>query len=316
MGKKILAALAVMATVLASCEYQRLDEETAMQRTPFTVEFDHSLVESIPSEYRVAFYPDDEQTRENVTAGYMVYDMTTASHELTMPAGIYRITAWNHDTEHTQTYGYGVRNDSYATTSRSAYELPHIIDSIYAHQTVLDYPDYMTHANVERFVLIPHVPDQVLTLQPDSMVIAVNMTIGGVHGLSEVIETRGSIDNVPARRYLAYDNITADTTVVIFECNVTPETNTVTAHFHLFGLEPTDLTGLNHSIILYFWMNGGRVYLPIDITELVARARQDSKRFDISIKDLNIDLREYIAPGNGYDVTVDDWDNIIIDMNL
>lgn len=321
MGKKMICSVMAVAamSLLSSCEYQNLGDAEVLQRTAFSLGFDHSAVDSVPKEYRVAFYPDDEQTRENITAGYMLFDLTTGEREIILPAGNYKVTAWNHDTEHVITEGYGVRNNLQATTnhyrSRGNFYTPRVIDSLYAGHLVLDYPDYMTHANVESFTLRSGIDGQRLILRPDSMVVTVNVNIGGVRGLSDVIEARGSIDNVPASRYMAYDNLTADSAVVIFDCNVHPAQNRIAGTFYLFGLEPTDFPNLHHRMILYFWMNTGRVYIPLDITRLVAAAR-DSKVLNIDLPDLDIDLREFVTPGSGYDVSVDDWDNIIIDMNL
>jgi hypothetical protein len=315
----LVMSAALLTSGLASCEYQSLEEMRAMERSEFTLGFAHSNVDSVPASYRVAFYPADEQTRENITNGYMLFDLLQGSHKLSLPCGSYKVTAWNHDTEHVLTNGYGTRDLVNATTqayrSRGAFDTPKVVDSLYHGQTILDYPDYMTHANVENFILQSTEAEQKLILTPDSMVVTVDLSIGGVRGLAEVLEARGSINNVAGKRYIAKDNFTEDSVVVIFDCTCQPETNTVKARFYLFGLEPTEFPNLEHKIILYFWLTAGKVYIPLDVTSLIAKARA-TKVLNVHVEDLNIDLREYVSSSSGYEVTIDEWDNIHIGIDL
>ena len=316
---KLVLSAALLVATMASCEYQSLEEMNVMERSEFTLSFAHSNVDSIPSSYRVAFYPADDQTRENITNGYMLFDLITGAHKLSLPCGSYKVTAWNHDTEHVLTNGYGTRDMVTATTqayrSRGAFDTPKVVDSLYHGQTILDYPDYMVHANVENFTLQQTEAEQKLILTPDSMVVTVDLNIGGIRGLAEVLEARGSINNVAGKRYIARDNFTEDSVVVIFDCTCLPEMNTVKARFYLFGLEPSVFPGLDHKVILYFWLNNCKVYIPLDITSLVANARR-TQVLDVHVEDLNIDLREYVSSSSGYEVTIDEWDNIHIGINL
>ena len=315
----LMTVLAVAA--LCSCDYRSLADAEVMERGEFTLAFQHERVDSVPAEYRVAFYPADERTMENITTGYMLYDLQTRDHRLSLPAGSYRVTAWNHDTEHVQTNGYGVRDQVTATTqkylSRGLYDTPKVIDSLYHDKTILDYPDYMVHANVEDFLLEPGATGQVLILHPDSMVVTVDINIGGIRGLGEAMEVRGSISNVAGTRYIAKDNLTEDSVVVMYDCTAIPEKNRVTAHFHLFGLEPTDARNLTHKVLLYFWLRtGAKVYIPIDVTKLIRAVGREASRLRITVEDMDIDLREYTTGTSGYEVAVDDWDNIVVGINL
>lgn len=317
--RKTVLMIGILAA-LASCEYRTLEDAEVLERADFTLSFRHENVDSVPSEYRVAFYPADERTLGNITRGYMLFDLRTGDRRLSLPAGRYRVTAWNHDTERVLTNGYGNKNTVSATTQQyrphGAFDTPTVVDSLYGGKTILDYPDYMVHANVEDFMLRAGTDGQVLTLHPDSMVVAVDVNIGGIRGLSDVMETRGSISNAAGRRYIAGENVTEDSVVVIFDCTAMPEENRMTAHFHLFGLEPAEAGVLSHKMILYFWMRTGRVYIPIDVTNLVRRAGKDARRLEVTIEDLGIDLREYVTAASGYEVAVDEWDDIRIGIDL
>jgi len=323
MSKRFLSRLTACMTalvMLSSCEYRDINDVGVLEKSDFILDFAHDRVDSIPMEYRVAFYPADNQTRENITMGYMLFDLLNKPSTLSLPVGTYRVTAWNHDTEHVLTKGYGNREEVVATTnqyrSRGLYDTPRVIDSLYNGQLILDYPDYMVHANVEQFILKSGGEIQRLTLHPDSMVVSVDVNIGGIRGLGNVTEARGCINNVPGTRYIAKDNVTADSAVVIFDCKVIPEESRVTAHFHLFGLEPTDFPNLEHKIILFFWLQNGRVYIPLDVTNLIRKALFGGTKVKINIDDLNIDLRDFVTPESGYDVSVEGWDNVVIGVDL
>jgi len=321
MRKRYHILLAVVASVmlLGACEYRDLEGLSVMEKADFVLDFSHDRVDSVPMEYRVAFYPADERTRENITMGYMLFDLLNKRNTLSLPVGNYRVTAWNHDTEHIQTSGYGNREEVKATTqqyhSRGVFDTPKVIDSLYQGQKILDYPDYMVHANVESFTLQSGTLGQSLVLHPDSMVISMYIEIGGIRGMQSVVEARGCINNVPGTRYIAADNLTKDTVVVMFDCQLDADQNKVRASFYLFGLNPTDHPDLEHQITLFFWLPNGKVYIPLDVTNLL-RSMAGKRNVKVDIPDLDIDLREYITPSNGYSVEVDGWDNVLIGVDL
>lgn len=305
---------------LAACEYKDLDE--GLSRVDFTLDFSHERVESTPASYRVAFFPADEETRGNITRGYRLFDVKNEPTVLSLPAGNYKVTAWNNDTEHVLTEGYGSKESLYATTMRyrsmGGYEMPKVVDSLFHGMPVLDYPDYMVHANEENFTLYEE-PGQRLTLHPDSMVITVDIKARGIRGLEWVREARGSISNVAGTRFIGEDNLTKDTVVVMFECQCDFNDSTVTAHFWLFGMEPTGAK-LDHRIIFvfYFWLDNGKVYLPVDVTDIIREEQEKGKKdhIEIVLPELDINLKDYVTSKSAYSVDVDDWDDVYIDIGF
>lgn len=318
MKKIVLTFLSVALTVLtlASCQYKDLEDESPWARRPaVTLGFEWDAVDSIPAGMRVAFYSSGEASQ-----GYVFYDVLNRDTVIRVAAGTYDVTAWNNDCSHVLTSGYSTRGSVNATTlqysTHGLYVMDEILDSIYNGQRVLDYPDYMVHANVEQFILNSGSETQRLTLHPDSMIFSMDVNVGGIRGLGNVTEARGCINNVPGTRYIAKENVTADSAVVIFDCKVIPEEERVTAHFHLFGLEPTDFPNLEHKIILFFWLQNGRVYIPLDVTNLIRKALSGGYKVKIDIPDLDIDLRDFVTPESGYDVSVEGWDNVVIGVDL
>ncbi len=313
-----LALMTIMAAVLTACQYKDLEEAV---KIPFRIDFSHSRVDSVPKSYRVAFYPADEATMENITKGYMMFDVPSTASTLELPAGRYKVTAFNNDIEHVLTDGYGSQMEMYAKTPKARPHgvsgTPIIIDSLYGGQTVMDYPDYMTHVTGYDFTLNVDEEGQRLTLTPDSMVVTVMVRVAGIKGLSHVKEVRGSINNVAGTRLIAQDNITRDTAAVIFNCRADASENTVQARLYVFGVEPTANRGLLHTLILYFWMeHGTKVYIPVDVTKILAAVSSEDKYVFIDIPDVGIDLEKYDTGKNTFNTEVEEWKDEHVELSF
>ena len=292
--------------LLASCQYKDLEDDSPWARRPaVTLGFEWDAVDSIPAGMRVAFYASGEASQ-----GYMFYDVLNRDTTIRIAAGTYDVTAWNNDCSHVYTSGYASRNTVNATTltasSHGLYVMDEILDSIYNGQKVLDYPDYMVHANRTQVQILQDVDNQRVILRPDSMVITIDMHLGGIRGLENCKSIRAAINNMRGRRYMAFDNLTEEKVAIAFEAFPNVADSCVNARFWVFGIEPEALTQDLRTLVTFFWMRGGRVFLPLDVTEAFAGLKEDDTHVVISIPDLDIDLNDYIKKG-GMDVDVDDW---------
>ena len=310
-----LMTVVVATLTLSSCEYKNLgDEESySKKKTKFMLVFDWDKVDSIPQSMRVVFYPHD---LSQYAQGYTTFDVLNRDTTIELPAGIYDVTAWNNDTEHVITSTYAKQESTYATTGNYSphgdVNMPKVLENLYHDQKVLDYPDYMVHANKMQFELSDKDNIQRLVLAPDSMVVTVEVKLHGIAGLEWCRNIRGAINNIAGKRFMAYDNLTADTVAIMFDAQAHEADSTVTAKFWVFGLEPSDLTSLQHKMIFFFWITGNQVYVPLDVTNIIARARKDDKNILIESQDLGIDLKDFVHEGNtGWTVTAEDWDNTV-----
>lgn len=307
-------------TAFSSCDYKSL-EEYSHELSTLKLDFEWARVDSVPQAMRVAFYPADDDTRSNFTLGYTFFDLpkTIWPASIKLPPGIYHVTAWNNDTEHIITDKYGSQATLFATTQdytvRGTFDIPSVLDSIYNGQRVLDYPDYMVHAN-EIDYDIQYASEQELLLRPDSMVITIDFLIRGIGGLSWVKQIRGSINNVAGKRFMAYPNRSEESVAMMFDCRYNAADSLVYGSFYVFDVEPTNLNNLIHKMVFFFWMDGGKVYLPIDITEHIANYRHEQKKIIIDIPSLGIDLRDYISSKNTFDIELDEWEDININIGF
>ena len=310
MRKLGIAYLAVVLTALSlsSCQYKDLEDDSPWSRRPaVTVGFDWGAVDSIPGGMRVAFYAVGSG---DYSQGYTFYDIGNRDSTIRIAAGTYDVTAWNNDCSHVLTGGYSLRTTVNATTlnysTHGLYVMDEILDSIYNGQKVLDYPDYMVHANKTQVKILQDVDYQRVELKPDSMVITIDVHLGGIRGLENCKSIRAAINNMWGRRYMAFDNLTEDKVAIAFDAYPNAADSCVNARFWVFGIEPSALSQDLRTLVTFFWMRGGRVFLPLDVTEAFEGLKEDDKHVVISMPDLDIDLNDYIKKG-GMDVDVDDW---------
>lgn len=314
--RQTVAATALAALALTSCEYKPLDDfDDSLMKVNVDIHFDWQNVDSVPGYMRVVFYPED---KVSYTQGYTFFDVLNRDTTVQLPAGIYGINAWNNDCEHVITTGYSEQDKAYATTGNysphgNAY-IPSVLDSIYDRQRVLDYPDYMVHASLRNFVIEDYdytgegdQKRQTVTLTSDSMVVTVDVRLHGIGGLEYCYNIRGAVNNLAGKRYMASPNRTEDQVAIMFDGVKHSEDSLVTSRFWVFGIEPTDMKWLQHKMIFFFWITGNQVYLPIDITNIIAAYSKDD-RYVLIDAFCDLDLTQYVRQGStGMHVDAEDW---------
>ena len=298
----LIACMTMLMTL--SCEYKDLEAQgTEGEVVPVRLAFDWSNVDSIPTRMQVMFYRGD-------TGSYQRFDVGNDTTTVYIAPGEYNITTWNNDATHVYFEGYGSRKNLSSKTPefnpQNSPGLKNIIDSIFSGQQVLDYPDYMAHANSEGIVVQKNTPQDII-LKADSMVVTVDLKIGGVAGLEIVKQVKGAISNVAGRRFMAYDNKVTDPATVLFEARAHPADSTITARFWVFGLEPEELMDGEHKAALFFWTTKGKLFIDMDITDII-RDSDGGSFLNIRFLDLNIDIKE-LLPESGLDVDIDEWDD-------
>lgn len=303
----ILMGVAIAAMMITSCQYKDFEEESGGdQRIPVRLAFDWNKVDSISEKMQVMFYRGE-------TGSYERFDI--GNNDPSNPAviyitpGEYQVTAWNNDATHVYFEGYNARKNvsakSPAYNPHNSPGLQKVVDSLFAGQPVLDYPDYMVHANKENVVIDANTPDIILPV--DSMVVTVDVKIGGIAGLEMVRSVKGAINNVAGRRYMAWENKTKEPVTVLFDARCDVPDSTVTAHFWVFGLEPEELQNTDHKAALFFWTNGGKIFIELNVTEFFKQCGTEGKNLNIYIPDLDIDLKDFLP--QGLDIEIEGWDD-------
>lgn len=322
----IIAIVAAVTVMMTACQYKDLDDY--QYDNGLIIDIDNSRVGSSPTEYRVAFY------NRQGSSSPILFDI--ANHErVTLPLGSYDVTLWNKDAPHVVTRGYDNRETAYATTALYAtaneyYNPYYLVDSLFK-QDVMDYPDYMVHGSVNN-VMVGVGTDKSVVVRTDSMMVAIDITIQGIKGLSIVKKCKGALNNVAGARTLydrsqitrasAAQGNTQDSVTVVFDCNVNQQDSIIQARFNVFSLFPGDTPEkLQHRIALMFWTDYGNVYFIEDVTDEIARAAQYNNsvaKVNIVLPPFDVDLRELLdMETSGFSTDVTGWgDGHNIDMSL
>ena len=311
--KRILYFLitATVITTIVGCQYKDFDEDVVPgQSLPVTLHFDWQNVDSVPGAMRVIFYNGNTLARR--------IDVGNRDTTLNISAGTYNIVTWNNDIPHVNTNDEEHRNNANASSLEYAGlndpNIKTVLDTLFPGERIMDYPDYMVHT-YKSTVDIDH-RGQVITLIPDSMVVTVDVNIGGVAGLDIVTNLKGAISNVAGRRYMTYQNRTTDPATVIFDTKIHPQDSLITARFWVFGLEPEELKGTDHKAALFFWTKAGRCYVMFDISEDIWRLDENSNKLSINKPNIDVNLHDMLKSTSGFNLDISDWNNDFIGIDF
>jgi len=313
--------LSLVLALLSSCEYKDLDDSLypeSWKRQSIALSWDYSCLDSIPKSFRVALYPADELTREKLTQPCLLYDVYNTNAVLSnLPGGYYKVTAWNTDTEHCIINDVSDRDKVNATTTTfytSGANPSAVLDSLYYGQPIYDTPEYMVHANKEMFHVVDDMLNQPLMLTPDSMCVTVDYIIHGISPLHLAKQVRAAVNNVTHSRLIAYDRETRDTCVIMTDCLTNPNDSTIHGRFYLYGMEPEDFQKMDHTMTLFFWLDGRNIFFPIKINYYLRPYRREDNVIYLEIPDIGLNLRKYINTTGSFEINVDEWDDIQMDI--
>lgn len=326
MKKKSIFLIAVLVGVCSSCEYKNLEDEIILDTYPVKVDFSWENVDSIPKSYRLAVYPADKSTYINKEKR-AVFDIYNKRHTIYLPIGNYNMVAWNNDGEHIITAGYDEQRTLHATTQSLITQestIPTVIDSLFVQKDVRDNPDYLTHHVADNFTVIKtdNSDDNTVILYPDSMVIRVDVRVHGIGGLTWIRQAKGLLNDVAAKRYLSYEKLTEDTCAVMFDCNWKERDSLVYSTFYIFDKfdnlnKVKNITKEKQQYMyLFFWLDQGNVYIPINISKFLAEREEDGKLIVIDVPSLGIDLRNFMSSDSGFFISVDEWEGEYVDIGI
>ena len=315
-NRTIHIALAMTLTLvsLGSCctcdEWCYSDNEAELR-----LRYEWHEVDSIPKSMSVAFYPESGTAVGVLQQGYRLYDTYSDSARVKLPEGMYKAVAWNNDAEHS--YVKDIDNLASASLCSETYPFTEnhsvrlLLDSIYGGHPIVYSADYAVRTGIQQAGISLDKTNK-LVLTADSMVYAVSLTVMRFSGLHYVRDIRGSINNIPSEASLS-DGTAREQAVVYFPCERDANKGMVTARFNVWGIDAT----LPHTLVLLFWKDDKKVYLPIDITTEVQQATDSrSRNIDIVVDSLDIDIIKYTSPESSFDVGADDWDDEQTEIGL
>ena len=312
-----------------ACEYKDLPGiEAPKDLIPIRVSFDFAQLDSIPKSMRLAFY---QQQADATTRSYTMYDIQSRDTVIHLTKGKYDVVAWNNDTEYNLISGHNnpemLNFTTPAFTSFIGTSLPRLIDSLTHNKKVLSYPDYMVHVpkttidisrlrGKTRAYGEMTLQDTTLTIRPAELTVEVSIKLNNIVGLEYCRAIQGVVTNVAATRYIGTENLSEDTCTVAFPMQANKEDNSVSTKFYVADYEPTGLKNIKHRLLVFFYLNKKQVYVPLDISEEVARARR-LRDYRINVdRELNIVMQDSIEPSGGMSADLEEWQNITVPINI
>lgn len=332
--KKIFFAIITTATALfAGCNHKDLcyhHPHSANVR----VEFDWSNApEANPEGMSVWFY---SKTYGNVQR----FDFAgREGGTVEILVGEYEVLCFNNDTEAVLFRGSDAYNQHEAYTRKGD-----ILESLYGNsggqsrapraegteaQDVVISPDELWGSGVTNVVVTdyglsytcsPYTGDgqaasveseeYVITLCPEERYCIYTYEIRDIENLEHAVQMCGTISGMANSAYIADGSLGRDPVIIPFASNIGEED--VTGRFLTFGHHEENVEP--HKFVLYVWMkDGSKWYYTFDVTDQVHNA-PNKRRVHIVID--NLELPTPIGGGEGFDITVDDWINEDVEIQM
>lgn len=308
---RILYAITVVAVLLLfSCEHKELcDSHSHTSNVEVIFDWIHAP-EANPETMRLYLFP-------NAGGSAQMYEFTDKNGGvIKIPNGTYKAVCVNSDTE-----SIIYRNvDSFefieAFTSPGALILgSHAVPRVEGTEgeRVSKSPDKLYSDHHKEVIVKDTKEDQTITLYPESSVCRYRVTVLNVSNLKYVPADgiSGALTGMSGGLLLAPNRLTPERNTIPF--SVTSDgISTINAEFLTFG--QTDVAGSLHKLVIYVILaDGTKNYYTFDVTAQVDGA--DNPR-DVHIVLDGLPLPKPIVNGGGFQPSVDDWDNIEVDVPM
>ena len=321
--KRIKYFFLMVITVIgfSSCDFKDVDDSGMGY---VDVDFDFSEVDSIPKSMKVIFYPIGGIAVDMIKQGYTTMDWTPKNKRITLPDGVYNVTAFSADGDHIFYTNENIREKLMLTTdkfdfsdiTRAAKTPESIVDSIYPGCDLLNTPDYVVKANEDLFYVNDLAETNQMIMVADSMTTVICITIKGIDGLQFVTSCSGVLGGLAKYGQPLKDGAATDSTAMGFPVKINASEKEITAKFNVWGLDPVDAFGDKiHKLTLFFWMDDAKVFVTKDITDEIRNAQFKNGVLDINVT-IDLNVRESVGGAGGFDINLSPWDEENIDIGM
>ncbi|MGM9873070.1 MAG: DUF5119 domain-containing protein [Muribaculaceae bacterium] len=316
--KSIANFLYIIVLMLAftACEHKELCTDHPHKAT-VTLKFDwREAPEANPRGMCVFFYPIEGGVPYR-------YDMRgTEGGSIELRNGTYRIITYNNDAEGTQSYGV----DDYLLHTFFTRE-GNVLEPIYGNtanyapradgtedERVFICPDMMWGCAVDELVVVD---GDVITLYPHELTCEYTYEILDVTNLRHVTSMCATISGMSSRLRIHDEYLDSEPVTIPFDALKGDDT-TIVGHFYTFGCDLVSL--YTHRMVLYVVMDDGSKYAfgpntqRFDVTTQVHQS-PDRHHVHIVISG-GLELPQPIENGHGFNPSVDDWDEINVEITM
>lgn len=313
--RQIICAVTIpVAFAAVSCEHKELCYDHS-HTVPVDVIFDWTnAADADPSIMEVYFFPQDGGKAHRVA----FQERNGGTVEL--PYGTYDVLCLNTDTETIlyrdtdawETFGVYTRNASLleGMGMMSVSEPP--VPSGAENQNGALEPDMLWTDRKEGLV-VTYTERQTVTLYPEQSVTRFTLEIQNAENIEHASALSGSLSGLGSGFRVGTGRTDAEIVTVPFSVN-TDKVSVITADFRGFGHCPDGENGIPHMLVIYAIMgDGSKLYYTYDVTDQIHSA-QDQRNIHILLDGLPLPVP--ITDGNGIVPSVDDWDDVIVDLPM
>ena len=257
-----------------------------------------------PDGMRVVFYPIDDESNT------WIFDFPGGKEgKVEIPENDYRIICFNYDTD-------GMvwkENGSYTLFTADTRD----VKSPDNEQMAVT-PPWLCGDHIDEISLkdIPAGTERVIRLTPVRMVCNYTFEVNGIRGLERVADLRAALSGMSGSLNMAADSLPVHLSESLLFGGVISQ-NQIKGGFYTFGYSALD--GQANVFRLYLKNRSGSVHiLERDVTDQVRGVPTVGHVGDVHIVlDLDYEVpSEEVGGDGGFDVDVDDWDDVNIDIVL
>lgn len=311
---------ALLATLLlTSCTTDELCYSHPHEGNTY-VKFDTSDVpDNHCKDFRLWVYSADESE-------YVPFDLTRSGGSINIIRNEYRLLAHNNDTEWV-TFKNHSGYDTHSVTTNDCDILYPLKDGkgratsnsellpVPGERVALE-PEPVYSAGVEKIAITP---GDTINLKLSSRYNLYSVEFRNTGSLKDVAQMSAAISGMAESVYLSSGNLSAETVTIPFSVTAGDDDNSIVGTFHTFGHNESATTP--HRIALYLIMKSGKQYKftsgdHLDVSEQVHNS-SDKNNLRIIVSGIEIPGDNEIGggeSGGGWDVGLDDWDEVNIEI--
>lgn len=327
---KMFCAICLLCVLSASCEYKDLC-------------YDHNHWANVRIVFDWQHAPEaiTKATTETTGAGMTVLfydDETATSHEpvrydlpgreggnVRLLPGTYQALSYNYDTETILYRGMELENTLEAYTRLSSIgegtmmsrtDMPRANNT--EQEPVILEPDPLWAATSETFMVNIGDETRTVTMQPQTRVCEITITIHNVPNLQYSSQFGGALSGLAPSVWMASGQIGEGTATQAFSASAIDQ-NTLEMHFRTFGHCPRRGEGITNPHILTIYAilaDGSKWYYTYDVSQQMHNPKQNPDDHHVYIELDDLPVPKPIVNGSGFQPTIDGWQGVEIEVDM
>lgn len=302
---RIGGVLSLLVLMLLGCKHKELCYEHPHSKV-VEVRFHWKEDVQIAKAMRVLCYPIGKEKAEPY--GFDIGN--SQGGIINLPAGKYKVLAYNLDTENVVVEGDQQLSLLHAYTNELVWARSRRSGRSGSALHTVDAPDYMTRAYEDQVEVISSLEHQYIDLYPEEAVCRFTLEVHGIKGLPFVRQSRVSLSHIAPTLFLHEMRLEGKSSEALFETKI--EGNVLTGAFNIFGLLPLDDNTPRYELTLFFRTEEKNIYVTYDVSEqiLAVKPKQGHIRHVHLILKVDVEIAKPIGNGGGFRPDVDDWQPI------